>query len=206
MSNTRTKPRYLVSAVIILLLIVVYTGPYAFVYLRTATWTFPRIDERDFNAFEKVETSVSPVANLTSIRNVEGAQEANYLVNLGVFDRKFLDWIGFPLVLEVNDFTFNATGVSQGNIVFECSHSVNAFPRPTGFEPWFIYQVLVDRYDDHTFDVACRGDASVIDPATPPVPITLNYSISTTLVGDRNYEERTWNNSQSMEIRDVRQL
>jgi hypothetical protein len=167
-----------------------YIGPYAFVYGRTATWTFPRIDERDFDAFEGVEASVSRVANLTSIKSVGGA----------------LDWIGFPLVLEVNDFNFTAAGVSQGKVIFECSHFVTAFPRPTGFEPWYIYQPLVDKYDDHTLDVSCRGDASAIDPAAQTMPIMLNYSISTTLVGDRNDKVRSWTNSQSAEIRDVRSL
>jgi hypothetical protein len=205
-SDTRTRSRYLTPPVIIILLILMYIGPYAFVYGRTATWTFPRIDERDFDAFEGVEASVSRVANLTSIKSVGGAQEAIYLVNVGALDRKFLDWIGFPLVLEVNDFNFTAAGVSQGKVIFECSHFVTAFPRPTGFEPWYIYQPLVDKYDDHTLDVSCRGDASAIDPAAQTMPIMLNYSISTTLVGDRNDKVRSWTNSQSTEIRDVRSL
>jgi hypothetical protein len=184
-----------------------YIGPYAFVYGRTATWTLPRIDQRDFDAFEGLEPSVSSVANLTNIQSVEGAQEATYLLKVGVLDRKFLDWIGFPLVLEVNDFNFTGAGISQGKIIFECSHFETAFPRPTGSEPWYIYQVLVDRYDDYTLDVSCRGDASAIDPTTQNMmPITLNWSINTTLVGDRHDKVRSWTDSQSTEIRDVRSL
>jgi hypothetical protein len=183
-----------------------YIGPYAFVYGRTATWTFPRIDERDFDAFEGVEPSVSRVANLTSVKRVGGAQEATYSLNVGILDRKFLDWIGFPLVLEVNNFNFTASGISQGKIILECSHFETAFPKPTGSEPWYIYQPLVDKYDDYTLDVSCRGDASAIDPAAQTMPIMLNYSISTTLVGDRNDKVRSWTDSQSTEIRDVRSL
>src|SRR5215211_1273248 len=205
-SNTRSRAKYLTPPVIIILLILMYIGPYAFVYGRTATLTFPRIDERDFDAFERVEPSVSRVANLTSIKNIEGAQEAIYLVNVGILDRKFLDWIGFPLVLEVNDFNFTAAGISQGKVILECSHFETAFPRPTGFEPWYIYQPLVDKYDDHTLDVSCRGDALAIDLAAQPMPITLNWSISATLVGDRNDKVRSWTDSQSTEIRDVRSL
>ena len=205
-SNTRTRSRYLTPPVIIILLILMYIGPYAFVYGRTATWTFPRIDERDFDAFEGVEPSVSRVANLTSVKSVGGAQEATYSLNVGILDRKFLDWIGFPLVLEVNNFNFTASGISQGKIILECSHFETAFPKPTGSEPWYIYQPLVDKYDDYTLDVSCRGDASAIDPAAQTMPIMLNYSISTTLVGDRNDKVRSWTDSQSTEIRDVRSL
>ncbi len=75
-SDKRTRAKYLTPPVIIILLILMYIGPYAFVYGRTATWTFPRIDERDFDAFDGVEASVSRVANLTSIKSVGGAQEA----------------------------------------------------------------------------------------------------------------------------------
>ena len=206
-SDTRTRSRYLAPPVIIVLLILMYIGPYAFVYGRTATWTFRRIDERDFDAFDGVEPSVSRVANFTSLKSVEGAQEATYLVKVGVLDRKFLDWIGFPLVLEVNDFNFTASGISQGKIILECSHFETAFPKPTGSEPWYIYQPLVDKYDDYTLDVSCRGDASAIDSTTQTMtPITLNWSINTTLVGDRNDKVRSWTNSQSTEIRDVRSL
>jgi hypothetical protein len=205
-SDRPSKSRYLAPPVIIILLILMYIGPYAFVYGRTATWTFPRIDQRDFDAFEGVEPSVSRVANLTNIKSISEAQEATYLLKAGVLDRKFLDWIGFPLVLEVNDFNFTASGISQGKVILECSHFEPAFPKPTGSEPWYIYQPLVDKYDDYALDISCRGDASAIDPAAQTTPITLNWSINATFIGDRNDKVRSWNNSQSMEIRDVRSL
>lgn len=206
MVDRPTRSRYVPPALIILLLILMYVGPYSFVYARTATWTFPRIDERDFEAVEGLEPMVSPVANLTNIQSISGAQEATYLVKVGVMDRKFLDWIGFPLVLEVNDFNFTAAGIFHGKIILECSHLEPAFPKPTGAEPWYIYQPLVDKYDNYTLDVSCRGDASTIDTVTQTMPIMLSWSINATLVGDRNDKVRSWNNSQSMEIRDVRTL
>ena len=46
------------TGLIIALLVLVYVGPYAFVFGRTATWTFPRIDEPDFKAMDGVESSV----------------------------------------------------------------------------------------------------------------------------------------------------
>jgi hypothetical protein len=61
---------------IIVILILAYVGPYAFVYGRTATWTFPRIDERDFKVIEGIESSVSPEVNLTRVNSIEGAEEA----------------------------------------------------------------------------------------------------------------------------------
>ena len=207
MSDRTTRSRYLPPALIIILLIMMYIGPYAFVYGRAATWTLPRIDQRDFDAFEGVEPSVSQVAYLTNIQSVEGAQEAIFLLKVGVLDRKFLDWIGFPLVLEVNDFNFTGAGTSQGKIVFECDHFETAFPKPTGREPWYIYQPLVDKYNNYTLDVSCRGDASAIDAAAQTMmPIMLNWSMNATLVGDRNDKVRSWTNSQSTEISDVRSM
>jgi hypothetical protein len=194
----------LVPIAIIVILILIYIGPFVFVFARTETWTFPRIDERDAGAFDKVEPSVSQVVNLEKIQSVSGGQEANYSLSAGVLHRKFLDWIGFPLVLEVNDFNFKASGIYQGKILFECQHFETAFPRPTGSEPWYIYQPLVDRNDNTTLKVSCYGDATAIDPASLAGPITLDWSMSANFVGDRNERERSWNNSESVEIRDVR--
>ena len=190
--------------IIILILLLTYLGPYAFVYGRTATWTFPRIDERDLKAIEGVESSVSPVVNLTNIESVSGAHEGNYSINVGVLHRKFLDWIGFPLVLEVNNFNFKALGIYQGKIILECRHFEPAFPKSSGNQPWYIYQPLVDKNDNSYLDVSCYGDASSIEPVSVPKPIMLNWSISATMVGDRNEQVRSWTNSQSAEIRDVR--
>src|SRR5262245_39027302 len=128
------------TALIIAILVLVYVGPYAFVFGRTATWTFPRIDERDFKAMEGVHSSVSSDANFTNISKVGNVQEAAYSLKAGVLNRKFLDWVGFPLVLEVNNFTFKGTGIYQNKIVFQCNHFETAFPKPTGKEPWYIYQ------------------------------------------------------------------
>lgn len=193
-------------AIIIIILILAYIGPYAFVYGRTATWTFPRIDERDFKAIEGIESSVSPEVNLTNVETANGAEEATYLVKAGVLHRKFLDWIGFPLVLEVNNFNFKGTGVYQNKIVFVCSHFETAFPKPTGSEPWYIYQPLVDKNDNTFVNVSCYGDASLINAQNLTSPVTFSWSASATFVGDRNEEVRSWNGSQAVQIKDLRSL
>jgi hypothetical protein len=118
--------------------------------------------------------------------------------------RKFPDSIGFPLVLEVNDFNFKATGIYQGKAIFHCKHFETAFPKPTGSEPWYIYQPLVDRDDNATVKVSCHSDAGSINPASLTTPITLDWSMSANFVADRNERERSWSDSQSIEIRDVR--
>lgn len=193
------------TGLIIVLLVLVYVGPYAFVYGRTATWTFPRIDERDFKAIEGIESSVSPEASLTNISTVGEAQEASYTLKAGVLHRKFLDWIGFPLVLEVNNFTFKGTAISQNKIVFECNHFETAFPKPTGREPWYIYQPLVDKNDNTYVNINCSGDASAINGANPG---TLNFiwSMSANLIGDRNEEVRSWNGTEQLQVKDLRSL
>ena len=191
---------------IVIVLVLAYIGPYAFVYGRTATWTFPRIDERDFKAIEGIESSVSPEVNLTEVQTASGAQEATYLLNAGVLHRKFLDWIGFPLVLEVNNFDFKGAGVYQNKIIFVCSHFESAFPKPTGTEPWYIYQPLVDKNDNTYVNVSCYGDASLINAPNFPTSVNLTWSASATFVGDRNEEVRSWNGNQAVQIKDMRSL
>ena len=195
------------TPVIIVILVLVYIGPYAFVYGRTATWTFPRIDERDFKAIDGIETSVNSDVNLTSVDKLGGAQEANYLVEAGVQNRKFLDWIGFPLVLEVKNFTFKGTGIYQNKIIFECNHFETDFPKPSGSEPWYIYQPLVDKNDNTTLNISCNGDNSVTNlRATNASGVNLIWSISATFVGDRNEEVRSWNSSQPVQVKDLRSM
>jgi hypothetical protein len=190
-------------ALIILFLILLYLGPYIFVYGRTATWTFPRIDERDIKAFNEIEPHVNPVANLTKVYAVADGSEANYSLNTGLLNRKFLDWIGFPLVLDVSNYTLKASGVYQGQVIFHCNHLEADFPKPGPSQPWYIYQSLVDKYDNTTLNVPCYGDASLIKDNIPTA-LLVNWTMSGKLIGDRNDRIRTWTDSQIVEIADVR--
>lgn len=190
-------------ALIILFLILLYLGPYIFVYGRTATWTFPRIDERDIKAFNEIEPHVNPVANLTKVYAVADGSEANYSLNTGLLNRKFLDWIGFPLVLDVSNYTLKASGVYQGKVIFHCNHLEADFPKPGPSQPWYTYQSLVDKYDNTTLNVPCYGDASLIKDNIPTA-LLVNWTMSGKLIGDRNDRIRTWTDSQIVEIADVR--
>jgi hypothetical protein len=58
--------------------------------------------------------------------------------------------------------------------------------------------------DNTTVKVSCHSDAGSINPASLTTPITLDWSMSANFVGDRNERERSWSDSQSIEIRDVR--
>lgn len=191
-------------ALIILILVLVYLGPYIFVYGRTATWTYPKIDDRDNKAFDGVEPHVNRVANLTKVYAVADGSEANYSLNTGLDNRKFLDWIGFPLVLDVSNYTLKASGVYQGKVIFHCDHLEADFPKPGPSQPWYIYQSLVDKYDNTTQNVPCYGDASLIKDNIPTA-LLLNWTMSGKLIGDRNDRIRTWTESQIVEIADVRQ-
>ena len=188
---------------LILILVLVYLGPYIFVFARTATWTYPRIDDRDNKAFNEIEPHVNTVANLTKVYAVADGSEANYSLNTGLDNRKFLDWIGFPLVLDVSNYTLKAAGVYQGKVIFHCSHLEADFPKPGPSQPWYIYQSLVDKYDNTTMNVPCYGDASLINNGIPK-SLLLNWTMSGRLIGDRNDQIRTWTDQQIVEIADVR--
>ena len=122
-------------AILLVILILVYLGPYIFVYGRTATWTFPKIDDRDNKAFNEIEPHISPVVNLTKVYAVADGSEANYSLNTGLDNRKFLDWIGFPLVLDVSNYNLKASGVYQGKVIFHCDHLEADFPKPGPSQP-----------------------------------------------------------------------
>jgi len=190
-------------ALLLAILILVYLGPYIFVYGRTATWTFPRIDERDFKAFNEIEPHIKPVVNLTKVYPVADGSEANYSLNTGLDNRKFLDWIGFPLVLDVSNYTLKASGVYQGKVIFNCNFLEADFPKPGPSQPWYIYQSLVDKYDNTTMNVPCYGDASLIKDGIPKA-VLLNWTMSGKLIGDRNDKIRTWSDNKIVEIADVR--
>jgi hypothetical protein len=190
-------------AILLVILILVYLGPYIFVYGRTATWTFPKIDDRDNKAFNEIEPHISPVVNLTKVYAVADGSEANYSLNTGLDNRKFLDWIGFPLVLDVSNYTLKASGVYQGKVIFHCDHLEADFPKPGPSQPWYIYQSLVDKYDNTTMNVPCYGDASLIKDNIPKA-VLLNWTMSGKLIGDRNDKIRTWTDNKIVEIADDR--
>lgn len=190
-------------ALLLVILILVYLGPYIFVYGRTATWTFPRIDERDNKAFNEIEPHISPVVNLTKVYAVADGSGANYSLNTGLDNRKFLDWIGFPLVLDVSNYTLKASGVYQGKVIFNCNFLEADFPKPGPSQPWYIYQALVDKYDNTTMNVPCYGDASLIKDGIPKAAL-LNWTMAGKLIGDRNDKIRTWTDNKIVDIADVR--
>ena len=190
-------------AILLVILILVYLGPYIFVYGRTATWTFPKIDDRDNKAFNEIEPHISPVVNLTKVYAVADGSEANYSLNTGLDNRKFLDWIGFPLVLDVSNYNLKASGVYQGKVIFHCDHLEADFPKPGPSQPWYIYQSLVDKYDNTTMNVPCYGDASLIKDNIPKA-VLLNWTMSGNLIGDRNDKIRTWTDNKIVEIADDR--
>jgi len=190
-------------AILLVILILVYLGPYIFVYGRTATWTFPKIDDRDNKAFNEIEPHISPVVNLTKVYAVADGSEANYSLNTGLDNRKFLDWIGFPLVLDVSNYNLKASGVYQGKVIFHCDHLEADFPKPGPSQPWYIYQSLVDKYDNTTMNVPCYGDASLIKDNIPKA-VLLNWTMSGKLIGDRNDKIRTWTDNKIVEIADDR--
>jgi len=107
--------------------------------------------------------------------------------------------------LEVNNFTFKGSAIYQNKIVFQCNHFETAFPKPTGKEPWFIYQPLVDKNDNTTIDIACSGDAATISPANV-ANVNFIWSMSANLVGDRNEQLRSWNGSQLLQVKDLNSL
>jgi hypothetical protein len=143
------------------------------------------------------------VANLTKVYAVADGSEANYSLNAGILNRKFLDWIGFPLVLDVSNYTLKASGVYQGKVIFHCNHMEADFPKPGPSQPWYIYQSLVDKYDNTTLNVPCYGDSSLIKDNIPTA-LLVNWTMSGKLIGDRNDRSRTWTDSQIVEIADVR--
>jgi hypothetical protein len=108
------------------------------------------------------------------------------------------------LVLDVSNYTLKASGVYQGKVIFHCNHLEADFPQPGPSQPWYIYQSLVDKYDNTTLNVPCYGDASLIKDNTPTA-LLLNWTMSGKLIGDRNDRIRTWTDSQIVEIADVRQ-
>jgi hypothetical protein len=191
---------------LIIIIILVYTGPYVFVYGRSATWTYPKIDDKDDKAFETVAPFLSDSAGLKNIVQLNGANEANYSMGVGLLNRKFLDWIGFPLVLDIQNFNFKASGIYQDKILLECAHFEAQFPKPTGSEPWYIYQPLVDKNNNTILNVSCYGDASVINNASSPIPLTLYWSMSALLVGDKNEKERSWSGTIGNMYIDTRRL
>jgi hypothetical protein len=134
---------------------------------------------------------------------VADGSEANYSLNTGLDNRKFLDWIGFPLVLDVSNYTLKAAGVYQGKVIFHCNHMEADFPKPAPSQPWYIYQHLVDKYDNTTMNVPCYGDASLIKDNIPKA-VLLNWTMSGKLIGDRNDKIRTWTDNKILEIADVR--
>jgi hypothetical protein len=185
---------------IVVLLIVAYTGPYIYVYARTATWTFPRVDDRDRAAIDNVDIFVNSTIVFQGIQartqsyngNTVSWSEATYSVRIGILHRVFDDWIGFPTLAAVKDLRFSASGLSGTSIIFQCSDFEGELFQPTGFEPWAQYSQLLRDYEDTDVTASCSGPGSAIDPATLPLGITLTWSASAFVKGDRMEERREW--------------
>jgi hypothetical protein len=183
--------------IVLLALLIAYVGPYLYVYGRTATWTFPRVDARDIQAIDALEAYVDTDVTVLSIGTRQtGSQtwsEAVYSIRVGVEGRVFNDWIDFPTLLEVSDLRFAGTGIRNGEILFQCDVFAVGLFQPTGFEPWPLYQQLLAENNKSYLTATCSGVGSpTVEPEMFPLSISFDWTMSAIVRGDRNERLREW--------------
>jgi hypothetical protein len=85
--------------------LILFNPQYRSIYLhwQNGYLDIPRIDERDNKAFN--ELNLIGLWLTPQKYAVADGSEINYSLNTGLHNRKFLDWIGFPLVLDVSNYT-----------------------------------------------------------------------------------------------------
>jgi hypothetical protein len=183
--------------IVLLALLITYAGPYLFVYGRTATWTFPRVDAQDIRAIDALEAYIDRNVTVLGIGpRGTGSQtwsEAVYSLRVGLEGRVFNDWIDFPTLLAVSDLRFQGTGIRNGEILFQCDLFEVELFQPTGFEPWPLYQQLLAENDNSSLTATCSGVGSpTVEPAMFPLSISFDWTMSALIRGDRNERLREW--------------
>src|SRR5207248_11607287 len=124
------------------LIILIYTFPFAWVYLQATTWQFPtqhRIDQTAFTQ-AKMELQSSPAL-------VEQKQEAHYRFILRFGPRSYTDYTGLVRDLDAGPITITGHLLRHGTIVAWCSAYIPSLESPNGITKPALYYPAVRNMD-----------------------------------------------------------
>src|SRR3989304_712311 len=130
------------ATLLVIFLIPVYVGPYAYVFGMTNADVFPRVEQLDRQAMDKLTIgmdnsiiALNPQRRAgTDDNRTDAWYETTYSFNIRFVGRIFPTYITFPALLDISRITFEASAVLNGTVIFTCNQFVERLIAPTGFE------------------------------------------------------------------------
>lgn len=198
-----------------LILIPLYLGPYAYVFGMTSADVFPRVEDLDRRAMNKLsinlEDSIRALPPQTRSGTADGQTdswvEVTYAFRILFLNRIFPTYITFPALLDISRVTFEASGVLNGTVIFTCSQYVERLIAPTGFEAISLYGSILRSQNNTLVSIFCTGPGpptvdfvELSQAFGSPLPILLSWTLTATLKGEKVEETRNWFGNKNAQV------
>jgi len=193
-----------------LVIIALYITPVTFVFIRAETWQFPfqrEIDTNSFNAVRLVQQGEprligqSPIDGTSSkLAAGDGTQannntQANYEFALRFGPRPYKDYIKATKALDAGPIIIRGALMRNGEVVAWCFAHVAELETPNNIIDPKVYFPTLERMTFTDIPVSCSGPASA-SAGSSPGDLKASWAATVTLVGDRETEERHFDNGQ----------
>ncbi|HEX7942582.1 MAG TPA: hypothetical protein VF488_12295 [Gemmatimonadaceae bacterium] len=170
-------------------------GPYAYAAVQSRALQWPKQHAIDAALFARPDLlAASDHAAVT----VTGT-EARYDLTMQLGSRSYKSWVNRTRMLDVRDLEITGRLLRDGAPIAWCTAHVSELPRinEAASEPDFLE--LVRTHDVAQIPVRCMGSSAVLR-SDDLGPVTLDWSASATLIGDRESTQRTFTGSRPLRV------
>ncbi len=188
-----------------LILGLIYLGPYVYTYWRAQYWVFPRaieIDNRAFNdlhVFVGIVVTAQPSQSFGYLTGNSSWTVGVYAVDFAFLHRIFLNYRNVQVLLDLTKVSFSAQGVFNGTVILQCNAYQDRLPTTSAAEFLPMYRSVLLANNNTALTSQCVGPgpplvdfAKLSQPYQGVLPITLNWSISATVAGEKITTTHVW--------------
>lgn len=185
----------LMRSTMLILLVLIYVSPFAFVFLRTAAWQFPLQHEIDQAAFD--QASLEMYDSLTLSSSDANAGPAHYQFSLRFGPRPYKDYINAIKALDAGPVRVSGVVMHNGDEIAFCSSYTDMIETPNTILVPALYFPALTRMEFTNITVDCVGPAGAAQALSVNTPLDVRWTADVTLVGDREEMDRRYEGTQT---------
>lgn len=183
----------------LVVIILIYVSPLAFVFVRVAAWEFPlqrSIDNTMFNTVRLVQQGTPQPVDGSASDGMPtdagvGGSVVNYEFTLRFGPRPFQDYIKANKALDAGPITIRGVLLRDGEVVAFCFTHVAELETPNTIKDPKVYPAALQRMTFTDIRVSCTGSEGASSGSSSGA-LTADWVATVTLVGDRHTEERQY--------------
>jgi multisubunit Na+/H+ antiporter MnhC subunit len=170
-------------------------GPYTYAALQARALQWPKQHAIDAELFARRDLLAAPDHAEVAV----SGDDARYELAMQLGPRSYKNWVKRTRMLDVQGVEVSGRLLRDGTAIAWCTGHVSELPRinEATFEPEFAE--LVRSHDIADIPVLCMGSSAAVRSGDPG-SVTLEWTASATLIGDRESMPRTFTGSRPLRL------